>query len=361
MRRAIVAVAILCVGLAAARADDTTDASKPVAAIAPQTLSFHTARGQGILPLYVSADWTKPQPQIRRALIVFHGKLRNADVYNASGEAAIRAAGDAGKGTLLITPQFLSQVDVDQFKLPGSVLRWAPNAWMGGDDAANSPVSSFDAIDAVLSRLADRTLFPNLQTVIVAGHSGGGQVVQRYAVVGRAGDKLIAKGIHVRYVVANPSSYVYFSAERPALDAKQVFTFGLPVKTCKGHYDLWKFGVHEPPPYVGGASFAEMEAAYLRRDVVYLLGTEDVDPNHPALDKTCSAEDEGAFRFFRGKAYFAYLEMRHPELKQPGASQQLWLVPGVEHDGDRMFSSPCGLAALFGEGTCSTRTLSPVP
>lgn len=357
------AVGLWCVG---AIADDTTNASRPVKAIADHTLEVLGTRGRGSLPLYISVDGkgvdlARPQPKVTRALIVFHGKLRNADVYNDSGLKAVAHAGAEGKSTLLITPQFLAQVDVDAFHLPPPTLRWAPEAWMGGDDAIGAQVSSFDAIDAILARLADRATFPNLKTVVLAGHSGGGQVVQRYAVVGRGAEALVRAGVHVRYVIANPSSYVYFSPERPVLDVRDAFAFAPPKKSCNGHYDRWKYGVNEPPPYVAGAEFAQMEQRYVRRDVRYLLGTEDVDPNHPALDKTCSAEDEGAYRFFRGKAYFRYMEMRHPELEQAGASQQLWFVPGVEHDGDKMLNSACGLAALFDLGSCTTRVVEPKP
>jgi pimeloyl-ACP methyl ester carboxylesterase len=342
-------------------ADDTQSAAKPVSIVGPERLEVTTAKGSGVLPLYLSADLTHPQPTIRRALIVFHGKLRNADVYNASGLRAIKTAGSEGKDTLLITPQFLSQADVDAFHLPSNTLHWAPEAWMGGEDALNAPVSSFDCIDAILAQLANRKTFPNLKTVVVAGHSGGGQVVQRYAVVGRGGDALESAGIHVRYVIANPSSYLYFSPERPVLDTTQSFSFAPPRKSCNGHYDNWKYGVHDVPPYVGDSDFKELETQYVHRDVVTLLGTKDIDPDHPALDKSCSGEDEGPYRFFRGKAYFAYMTTRHPEMASPGASQQLWFIPGVEHDGDKMFNSPCGLIALFANSGCSTRSLSPTP
>jgi hypothetical protein len=99
----------------------------------------------------------------------------------------------------------------------------------------------------------------------------------------------------------------------------------------------------------------------VHREVVYLLGTQDTDPNHPALDKSCSGELEGPYRFFRGKAYFRYIQIRHPELAAESAAQQLWAVPGVDHDGDRMLNSPCGLAALFDTGACTTRILDPKP
>lgn len=349
-----------------AAADDTTNAAAPVKAIADRMLRVTTPNGTGLLPLYVSVggvptDLSNVMPSVTRALIIFHGKLRNADTYNQSGLKAIGNAGKAGRQTLLITPQFLAQVDADAYHLPPSVLRWAPEAWMGGENALNVPLSSFDAIDAILAQLGNRKLFPNLKIVVLAGHSGGGQVVQRYAVVGRGGDALMASGIHVRYVIANPSSYVYFSPERPLADSQGEFTFALPRRTCFGRYNRWKYGVIAPPPYVDDAAFSTLEERYLRRDVLYLLGTKDTDPNHPALDKSCSGEDEGPYRFFRGKAYFRYLELRHPALAEASASQQLWSVPGVEHDGDKMLNSTCGLAALFDLGSCATRVLHPTP
>jgi pimeloyl-ACP methyl ester carboxylesterase len=362
----VIAGMVIAAGNAVAQ-DDTTSSKAPVKAVGDHLLPVTTAtRGKGNLPFYCSvdgkiADLTQAQPDVVRALIVFHGKLRNADVYNRSGLEAVKNAGAAGKGTLLITPQFLAEEDAAAFHLPPNVLRWGPEEWMGGNNALNGGPSSFDAIDAILALLADKKEFPNLKSVVLAGHSGGGQVMQRYAVVGRGGDALTRAGVHVRYVVANPSSYVYFSPERPVLDVKSEFKYAVPSKTCYGKYDRWKYGVHDVPPYVGDEDFVSLEQRFLRRDVVYLLGTNDVDPNHPALDKSCSGEVEGAYRFFRGKAYFKYLEIRHPELGQESASQKLWFVPGVEHDGDKMLNSPCGLAALFDAGSCSTRVLDPRP
>jgi pimeloyl-ACP methyl ester carboxylesterase len=364
--RALVCLLFLSSLAVPAGADDTASSKRPVKAVANRLLQVSTAKGSGTLPLYASVegspvDFSHPLPSVARALIVFHGKLRNADTYNQSGLDAIKRAGKAGQGTLLITPQFLAPVDVDAYRLPPNVLSWTPEEWMGGENAQNIPISSFDAIDAILAQLGDHRLFPNLKMVVLAGHSGGGQVVQRYAVVGRGGDALIRTGVHVRYVIANPSSYVYFSPERPILKPHGDYTFAVPEHTCYGHYNRWKYGVLDPPPYVGDRDFAELEQRYIRRDVLYLLGSNDTDPNHPALDTSCPGEDEGPYRFFRGKAYFRYLETRHPELTNSSASQQLWIVPGVEHDGDRMLNSPCGLAALFDTGSCSTRTLNPQP
>ena len=88
-------------------ADDIANSKNPVKAIADHLLPVVTAKGTGQLPVYISAngvsiDLSAPQPSIVRALLVFHGKLRDADVYNQSGLKAIRSAGDAGKVELCV-------------------------------------------------------------------------------------------------------------------------------------------------------------------------------------------------------------------------------------------------------------------
>jgi pimeloyl-ACP methyl ester carboxylesterase len=319
-----------------------------VDAVAHSSLRVTTSAGTGLLPIYVSSDWNKPQPQVTRAIVIFHGKKRNAEGYFRSAKEAVQAAGDAGRGSIVIAPQFLAEEDAAAFHLDRSILRWHNERWEGGENAAGpAAISSFDAIDAVLAQLADRSRFPNLTQVVLAGHSGGGQVLQRYAVVGRGEVALTKVGVRVRYVIANPSSYVYFSEDRPPSAA----SFARYTGSCKG-FNHWKYGVQEAPPYVGQTSFADLEESYARRDVIYLLGTADTDPHHPDLDVSCEGEAEGPQRFARGTAYFAYIKARHPD----GFSQRLWQVPGVAHDERAMFHSPCGMQALFDIPGCPSAT-----
>ncbi|MDB5611020.1 MAG: hypothetical protein JWP25_7920 [Bradyrhizobium sp.] len=312
-------------------AEEVAPNHRPVKEVADQRIAVGT---QGMLPLYVSADWSSPLPNITRAVLVLHGRLRDANVYFRSARTAQAAAGEAGNASLMIVPQFLAGIDVDAYQLPAGTLRWTLEGWEGGDPAiAPAPVSSFDALDAILARLADRRLFPNLKEVVVAGHSGGAQVVQRYAIAGKGELVLTRAGVGVRYVVANPSSYAYFSGERPepAIAA-----------SCLG-YDNWKYGMESRPAYLADATVTALEQNYVARRVIYLLGTQDINPNHPALDKTCMAEAEGPYRYARGHAYAATMQAR--DAGTPNHS--LWDVQGVGHDGDKMLTSPCGLKALF--------------
>ncbi|MBR0898316.1 alpha/beta hydrolase [Bradyrhizobium tropiciagri] len=337
----LAALALLVVTAAHAPVASATPAQterdmKPVKEIA----SGRIAVGNATFPLYLSTDWSNPLPDVTRAVLVLHGVLRNANDYFRAALSAQAAAGDVGKHTLMIAPQFLIAPDVEAFKLPAETLRWSLYGWQGGEPAiAPGPASSFDALDAILARLGDRKLFPNLKQVVVFGHSGGGQVVQRYAIAVKGDQVLLREGIGVRYVVANPSSYAYFTKERPepAIAAR-----------CEG-YNSWKFGMDERPPYLAEPTPAALEQAYVARRVIYLLGTLDTNPDHPALDKSCMAEAEGPYRYARGHSYVATMAARDGGTP----NHSVWDVPGVGHEGGKMLNSPCGLTAVFDIRGCA--------
>ena len=314
-------------------------ADKPVRNIADQRLTVRTAAGSGVAVLYVSRDWTVRQPEIARAIVLLHGTLgRDVFVRMASELAASR---ESGRDTILIAPQFVTLLDVSSHRLPDEILRWRLGSLGSGADAIGpAAINPFEVVDAIIGRLADRTIFPALGRVVIAGHSGGGQMAQRYAVVGH-GDAVLAKaGIRARYVVANPSSYLYFSDERPTPDGRLA---PFASSDCPS-FNRWRYGLRRAPPYVGKATASDLERAYVKRDVVYLLGTGDIDPHHFELDTSCAGEAQGPHRHARGVAYVRYLRGRHPD----GLTHRMWEVPAVGHDGDRMLLSTCGLAALYG-------------
>ena len=333
---ALLAMAIAC-GTHCIAVEET----EPVKIIASQRTEIRTPSGVAVLPLDISLDWSKPQPRVTRAVILLHGKGRDVDGYYRGLVHSAREAGGAAAENILIAPQFLNEDDVGEHGLPQEVVRWRAQAWEAGGPATGpAPISAYEVLDALLLRLADRATFPDLKDIVLAGHSGGGQAVQRYAVVGKATEEIAAKGIHLRFVIANPSSYLYFSDERPVPHG-----FG-----CSG-WNRWRYGTRDAPAYVKTTKkigWEEMEAAYAKADVIYLMGEEDTDPRQKDLDVSCAGEAEGATRLERGRAYFAYLKARHPA----DWGQRLWLVEGVAHSGEKMVEAPCGVKALFATGTC---------
>ncbi|KVT10627.1 hypothetical protein WT24_13905 [Burkholderia sp. MSMB1078WGS] len=310
----------------------------PVKAVADQRVTVDTPQGRAMLPVYADHPLDRAAPDVTRVFIVIHGTLRNADAYYATGRKVVDKAGALGAGTMVVAPQFLTRADVRAFSLPAPTLAWTQEGWKGGDPAREpGPISSFAALDALLAHFADRSLYPSLSTVVVIGHSAGAQLLQRYAVTGREGDALARAGVAVRYVVANPSSYLYFDDERPNADA-------LAGGACPRATE-WKYGLKSAPPYVASQDVRDLETRYVARHVVYLLGQADTNPYTHFIDRSCAAMAQGPYRLARGLAYFDYLKKRHPD----DLAQQVVEVPGVGHDGLGMFTSACGLAVLFGQ------------
>jgi pimeloyl-ACP methyl ester carboxylesterase len=326
----------------------------PVEQVASHAFELKTASGSGEMPFEVSLDWNKPQTAVTRAVVIFHGKGRDVEgYYRAAMRAAELAGGDAAGTTIVVAPQFLNEEDARAHAVPMNVLRWRQGVWEAGvDAAAPSAISAYTVIDSIVEHLADRNLFPNLKTIVLAGHSGGGQAMQRYAIVGHA-EKLAGAEIHVRYVIANPSSYFYFTDDRPVFAGEDFHFAASNGGDCR-NFDHWKYGpreIKDDEEYVqssAAAGWTALEDAYAKKDVTYLLGTADVDPHEKDLDVSCQGEMEGPSRFLRGQAYYAWLHGRHAE----GWDQRMWFVPGVAHNATKMFTAECGVAALYERAKC---------
>lgn len=302
----------------------------PVRVVGAARFSVATERGAGTVPLFNGG--ASDDAKVERIVIMLHGRLRDADAYLRTAEHALAAASVDADACLLLVPQFLASADVHHHKLEDDVLHWEWTAWMGGLDARGPcALSSFDVLDALVAGHArDRARYPRLREIVIAGHSGGAQVAHRYAIVGNAA---AANDVKLRFVIANPSSYVYFDAARP-------------YASCDDAND-WKYGLDRLPRYARAQhdqAANTMERRYVESDVTYLLGELDCDPAHPALDISCAANAQGPDRLTRGRAYHAYLRARHPDLRQ-----RLGEVPGAGHSGEAMFVSEQGVRALFGD------------
>ena len=315
----------------------------PVPKVQPGRLELVTPSGPVEVPVAVSRDWTRPQPDVTRVVVVIPGWPRR-DL--TSGEYAAKIAGPAARGAMLITPQFLTAKDVATHHLPDNMLRWREDDWPRAR-LSTGPIelSSFEVVDEIFRRLANRAIFPNLNTIVLAGHSAGGQYVQRYAALGRGEADLGGAPIHIRYVVANPATYLYLTDDRPDGDG----TFApFDAKECPT-FDRWNYGLRTGvPPYAGAPTTADaVKARYLRRDVVYLLGTADNSPDEDSVGHNCEADAQGLTRYTRGLAYDAYIHMLDPQTHQLALEAQ-----GIAHSSGRMYASACGLTALFDKPGC---------
>ncbi len=283
------------------------------------------------LPVYRTHPLGTYQSAITRAVIVVHGVLRNADEYFAdTAQAAVLAK--ASEQTVVVAPHFQAKDDHP----PAGELHWNDGDWKRGDGALNAPAfSSFTALDKLVALFADRNRFPSMQTIVVTGHSAGGQILSRYAALGAAEEAV--SGIDVHYVVANPSTYFYPNAFRARAGSHD--TFELPDGSCP-EYDEYPYGITKLNTYASGVSVSQMEGRLAMRHLTLLLG--ELDHESEYLDTSCGANLQGPYRYLRGLTYAGFLE----HFLKP-ARLKVATVPGVGHSGRDMYQSPEGQAVLF--------------
>lgn len=267
--------------------------------------------------------------QWQRAVVMVHGSSQNAcDYARYALRAADRASGVGVGSTLVVAPHFDESSST-------SHLNW-DSGWREGDESRNGKrVSSYAAVDRILKRLANSRRFPNLGPISVAGHSAGGQFVQRYAAGNSSGVRVSS------YVVANPSSYLYLDERRWASGELRTLTTS-ERSSCSG-YNRYKYGMDGLNAYMGAVGTSGLVARYRAASVTYLLGSEDTDTRDSSLDRSCEASWQGAHRYQRGSQYVDYLD----RLGGFGGHDKA-VVPGAGHSAYDVFTSPQGQQALFG-------------
>jgi pimeloyl-ACP methyl ester carboxylesterase len=387
---------------------------------------------------------------IQSVLIVIHGAGRNADDYfctamsassgNQSNDDDYYARQNSkrerrDKDVLVIAPRFAATSDgAIDLQGGGEALRWGDiveNDWRYGASASSSSsskttatttnstalaiedddedddiqTSSFYAIDLILSLLQQQKqkggVLADLKHIVVAGHSSGGQFVQRWALLSPYYTQSNNKSNNddcekdsikssndasnipmIRAVVANPSSYAYLTPLRkvkttPATQSflsssssvHQEWQILSNISDCP-RYNSWEWGLgptnsngnsenvkeDATPAYVRhvlqqvNTSFLISRFAY--RNVVYLAGERDVcnvpGNDHSGwcfshgLETTCMDQLQGWNRLERHMTYYEHLT------KLVGiTSHQRAIVPNAGHDHSLMFQSPVGLYYLF--------------
>lgn len=288
--------------------------------------------------VYTSHPLREKNPSIVRILVIVHDTERDARAAFDVGRAAALAAGVAD-GTLVVAPRFSSNDGgLCRDTLRAREINWpcVGDSWRSGGMAAGRALSSFDLMDEILRRAADRRVFSNVRAVVVAGHSAGAQFVTRYAMANRVHEQLATP---VSYVVANPSSYAYLDETRPVrLQGRLAFRPFAGAKTCAA-YDAWPYGLDDRGAYARDASRETLRTRAAARPTTYLLGGLDVMQDS-YFDTSCAAMAQGSTRLERGEAFIAHLQ-------KFGAHHALRVIPQCGHDARCVLTAASSLAALF--------------
>ncbi len=291
---------------------------------------------------------------ITRVFVLIHGAGRDADNYFRSATAAA-FLGRALENTLVISPRMASNDGAGcKDALAENEISWHCNTWRSGGPSITHPaLTSFDFIDELLRKVARRTVFPNLKAIVVAGHSAGGQVVNRYEMTNQVHESL---GVPVTYVVSNPSSYAYPDDARPAIaaysltanapgyipqaapDAPAFRPFG-DGRNCTT-FDQWPFGLKARSGYSAKQTDEQVRKQLAARPTTYLLGELDILPLG-GFDGSCPAMAQGPTRLARGQAFVKHVNEAF------AAKHSVVVVPLCGHNARCMFTSEAALPLIF--------------
>lgn len=293
--------------------------------------------------VYRSHPLTARNDSIRRAFILVHGQGRNAGDYFRTAVAAAFLAGRLDD-TLVISPRFaVNDGRSINDALGEGEVSWG--AWRGSEPSLTDPkLSSFDLPDEILKLLARKNVFPNLNSIVVAGHSAGGQFVHRYAAASRVAGTI---AVPVRFVVSNPSSYLYLGPERLAPSAtcsEKGGCTGEFVPYAEGRncttFNRYLYGLSDRRGYTESLTDDQLKSQLAKRDVTYLLSELDTLPI-AGFDSSCPAMAQGPNRLARGIAYWNYIRSRFQ------AEHKLIIVPLCGHNARCVFTSDPALNLVF--------------
>lgn len=270
-------------------------------------------------PVYDKTEVT--WDQLEQVVLVMHGINRNAGEYFSWMNSSVSGEGALGR-TLVIAPRFVVEDEAES----GNYF-WERTGWRDGANSVNEvSISSFAIIDQLLEPLANTNKFPNLNRVLITGHSSGGLFTHVYAAANVAQQE--NPGWNWQYLPSNSQYYYYPDGRRLQENSENLYT----PSNCSG-YNFWPLGFRITPEYVSQLERETVNRQFLERNITYLLGNGN-QPDPTLNTEDCSATLLGSTRFQRGVNMFNYLMEAYPN-----ANHQFLEVDGIGHDGEGIFTS----------------------
>ena len=254
---------------------------------------------------------------VKRAIIVIHGLGRDPGTYMSHMLSALSqvpsGTGPTSTNTQIIAPYFPNGDDKN-YGYPWNTsapaggygsytdaLVWQGSGWASGQNnqypRLQIATSSYDVLDQIVKYFGNSTLYPNLNQIVIAGHSLGAQMTQRYAAVGNSLAASLPSKLRVTYWVGNPNSFLWLNSSRP-----------LDTSSCST-YDDWREGLSNYDPTYGAALVAQGDAAvlanYNSRSIAYARGLNDFGDD----SSTCAPYTTGQNR---GERFFNFIEWFPP-------------------------------------------------
>lgn len=305
--------------------------------IGPERFIVQAENGNFSIPYFGTAEITTEDNTITRAIIYIHGGGRAS---SQAFQQIMSSAENLGmsSNTIIIAPQFLENQDIISHNLGNDILQW--DDWGRGDLSLNgsSPISSYSVLDSIILALLSNK--NNLATIIVAGHSEGGQFTLFYGGGNQIDNPQV--NIHFTYIPSNPGAYLYLDEKRPVF-SDRIDSFLTPTN-CIGYND-YRRGLDNLNSYMLNTGAQSILNNYREREFIYLLGANDTE----ILSSSCESSLQGRYRLERGKLYYHHIVNALGLTIQNNHQQAI--IPNFNHT-NMIFSSACAEHYMFGIGEC---------
>ncbi|CEH12623.1 hypothetical protein CBOM_00596, partial [Ceraceosorus bombacis] len=279
---------------------------------------------------YISKGDDAPGEQTKQVVVVAHGHQRDANNAFKAVQSALKTSGK--KNIAIVAPKIFNGAD-GETSADGDLCIWKGDGWGSGERIlfpSGSAIGTFDIIDAIAHHFTDKNLYPALQSITFAGHSMGSQLMLRHAILGKQ-----VSGLKTSWVVANPSSYLYFDNDRPVKD-----TDGGAFKG-QNEYKYGFDGISQKLGFYADASKSpeELFERFAARTVRFLNGALDNKgvSESKSIDKRPAAVAQGDNRQERAQNFHKHVNRKNGGQDPAAFSWQL--VPNASHSADEMFDS----------------------
>jgi hypothetical protein len=291
-----------------------------------QQLTLEGSAGDGVFEFYSNypiyednAEWV----ELTQAIIVVHGASHNANDYFSYLTSTLNTE-SRSTSTVLVAPFFRNTATSSPMN-----FYWASTSWRDGQLSSNAnKLSSYDVLDKLIERLANKIYFPVLEKIIITGQSSGGRFVHTYAAANHS--ETLNPDIAFDYVVSE-SQYFYYPDDRRIDESNdQLYT----VNSCTGAA-IWPFGYSLLPEYLSNVSASQFNNQFISRSITYLLGNGN-GPDGTLNTNNCSATVLGSTRYQRGENMYRYMELVYPGIHR----HEKVVANGIAHDGSAIYQSP---------------------
>lgn len=306
--------------------------------IAPNRFTFEGDHKKLSIPIYSSHPLKENDNELDHLIVIIHGAGLNAGKAFETGQQLIKSLKIDKSRMMILVPQFLEGVKVDEIGL----LFW-DRKWRDGGVSLSTRLnkdlpnpSSFEVLDHLINVVTKQN--PNMERIIILGHSAGGQFVLRYAAINNRHELYERQGVFIRYIVANPSSYLYLDETRYKTNenGEIIETSREELADCSS-YNKYKYGLEELYGYAETLSPQIIRTRLLTRPIMFVVGMADKDRDW-GLDKSCEADLQGKNRYERG-----LLNMHHLRsfVKNSRQFPHIWIeIPEVGHEAAKIFNHP---------------------